>query len=98
MTRRGQMVRRLALGSPYSKPSTATAEDGLPHTAHSLSFAGQYFASIAAVHISMQCGQARCLCDATIGLCIARLGLRRFWSRLDPLERPNRTQSVSPVI
>jgi hypothetical protein len=52
------MVRRLALGSPYSKPSTTTAEDGLPHTAHSLSFAGQYFASIAAVHISMQCGQA----------------------------------------
>ena len=27
------MVRRLALGSPYSKPSTATAEDSLPHPA-----------------------------------------------------------------
>jgi hypothetical protein len=25
------MVHRLALGSPYSKPSTATAEDGLLH-------------------------------------------------------------------
>jgi len=25
------MIRRLALGSPYSKPSTATAEDGLLH-------------------------------------------------------------------
>jgi hypothetical protein len=25
------MVHRLTLGSPYSKPSTATAEDGLLH-------------------------------------------------------------------
>ena len=49
------MVRRLALGSPYSKPSTATAEDSLPRPAQYSSFAGQSFVSIAAVHVVMQC-------------------------------------------
>ena len=47
------MIRRLALGIPYSKPSTA--EDSLPHPASRRRFAGLYEASIGAV---------RALCNA----------------------------------
>jgi hypothetical protein len=43
------LVRRLALGCPYSKPSTATAEDGLRHPASRRGCAGFYSVSIAAV-------------------------------------------------
>jgi len=41
------MLRRLALGCPYSKPSTA--EDGLRHPASRRRLAGLYLVSIAAV-------------------------------------------------
>jgi hypothetical protein len=43
------LVRRLALGCPYLKPSTATAEDGLRHPASRRRCAGFYSVSIAAV-------------------------------------------------
>jgi hypothetical protein len=50
------LVRRLALGSPCSKPSTttATAEDGLLHPTSRWRFAGLTSASIAAARGSMQ--------------------------------------------
>jgi len=54
------MFRRLALGSPYSKPITATAEDGLQHPARVDASPGYTFVSIAALRIptqrAMQCG------------------------------------------
>jgi len=40
------MVRRLALGSPYSKPSSATAEDSLPHPTSRWRSAGLHLLSI----------------------------------------------------
>ena len=53
---------RLALGSPYSKPSAATAEDSLPHLASRQRLAKLRSVSIAAAHA---------LCNAAIGLRIA---------------------------
>lgn len=53
---RNFMVRRLALGSPYSKPSTATAEDGLPNPASRPRFAGLLAVSIVAALMLTQRG------------------------------------------
>ncbi len=49
-------VRRLALGSPYSKPSTATAEDGLLHPTIRPCLAGLYGVSISCGTHPMQRG------------------------------------------
>jgi len=61
---RQPMVRRSALGSPYSKPSTvtATAEDGLQHPASRWHFLSGYHFSIAV---------ALTLCNAATGLGVA---------------------------
>jgi hypothetical protein len=82
---------RLALGSPYSKPSTATAtvEDSLPHLAGRQCLAKLHFVSIAVAHT---------LCNAAIGLRIAR----RFTSWLlrvgrNPFERRDCAQHVASV-
>jgi hypothetical protein len=80
----------LALGSPYSKPSTATAEDSLPHLASRRRFAKLHSVSIAA---------AQALCNAAIRLRIAR----RFTPCLltvgrNAFERGNCAQHVASVI
>src|SRR5271155_2746109 len=82
------MVRRLALGSPYAKPSTA--EDGLPHPTIRFHTAGLHSASIVAVHI---------LRNATIGVgTTCRNNLRLLALGLKRLERRNRAQRVASVI
>jgi hypothetical protein len=82
------MVRRLALGSPYSKPSTA--EDGLQHPAIRRRFTGLHEVSIAAAHY---------LRNAAIGLRTAsRFTLCLLAIGLNPLERRNRAPDVAPVI
>jgi len=55
-------VRRLALGSPYSKPSTATAEDGLLHPAIRPCVAGLYRVSISCDTHAMQRGSRTLNC------------------------------------
>src|SRR5260370_18753847 len=81
------MIRRLALGSPYSKPSTATAEDSLPHPASGCRFASLHCASIAAVNA---------LCNAAVVLRTAgRLTLRVF--TIGTFKRRNHTPEVAPL-
>jgi hypothetical protein len=84
------MIRRLALGSPYSKPSTATAEDGLLRPASLRSSTGLYSVSIAAVI-------ARC--NATARLAgNRRLTLWRFTGRLRSFQHRDRAQDIRPAI
>jgi len=81
------MIRRLALGSPYSKPSIATAEDSLPHPASRCRFASLDYASIAAVNA---------LCNAAVGLRTAgRLTLGVF--TIGTFKRRNQAPDVAPV-
>jgi hypothetical protein len=81
------MVRRFALGSRYSKPSTA--EDGLPRPTNSPSFCRAHAVSIAAL---------RALCNAGIGWGTVR-GLTLHGLALwQTFERWNRTPDVSPVV
>ena len=81
------MIRRLALGSPYSKPSIATAEDSLPHPASRCRSASLDYASIAAVNA---------LCNAAVGLRTAgRLTLRVF--TIGTFKRRNQAPDVAPV-
>jgi hypothetical protein len=79
----------LALRSPYSKPSAATAEDSLPHLASRKRLAKLHFVSIAVAHA---------LCNAAIGLRIAcpftPWLLRIGWN---PFERWNCAQHVASV-
>ena|ERR1017187_3133846 len=84
------LVRRLSLRCPYSKPSTATAEDGLRHPASRRRLAGFYSVSIAAVHA---------LRNATIGLRTAiRLTLWLLTLGWKAFEHGNRAQDVDSVI
>jgi|SRR5208337_3472911 len=55
-------IRRLALGNPYSKPSTATAEDGLLHPAIRPCLAGLYRLSISCGTHPMQRGYRTMSC------------------------------------
>ena len=81
------MIRRLALRSPYSKPSIATAEDSLPHPASRCRFASLDSASIAAVNA---------LCNAAVGLRTAgRLTLGVF--TIGTFKRRNHAPDVAPV-
>ena len=81
------MIRRLALGSPYSKPSIATAEDSLPHPASRCRSASLDYASIAAVNA---------LCNAAVGLRTAgRLTLGVF--TIGTFKRRNQAPDVAPV-
>jgi hypothetical protein len=83
-------IRRLALRSPYSKPSAATAEDSLPHLASRQHLAKLHFVSIAVAHA---------LCNAAIGLRIAcRFTPWLLRIRRNPFERRNCAQNVASVI
>jgi hypothetical protein len=80
---------RLALGSPYSKPSTATAEDSLPRRASRQRLAKLHSVSIAAAHT---------LCNAAIGLRIAcRFTPGLFTVGWNAFERWNCAQHVASV-
>jgi hypothetical protein len=82
------MARRLALGSPYSKPSTA--EDGLRTRQADDALPDLTQPSIAAVHA---------LRNAAIGLRIAgRFALWVFALELIPFKHRNRAGDIAPMV
>jgi len=85
---RNFMVRRLALGCPYSKPSTATAEDGLRT---------RQVDRASPDSSRLVYPRRKLLRNAPTRSSTVCFALRGFALRFDPIQRSDRNQSISAV-